>query len=873
VDLGLVSILILAPFLMGGRQALGQMALCLLSTATALAWSLHQCRQGDGKWRFTGVEPIMFLGLGLIFLQCWELSPAMMQALSPRVQRLLSVWDESTASLLPEWNRISFTPAETWSDMVVIVACLEFFFVLVQRLQTIEDILVLLRWIALGGGLMSLLGLVQFAWGNGKFFWVYAHPMTDTFGVAKGAFSNANHFANYLALTVPAAILSLVDRMRAAPRIASTGTAGSRWHMIRARFDLRTAFWGLLQAVIWMGIILSQSRIGMLSASLGVVMTATILWHRSLLTTRQAALGLILLLGIILSAPFINQVPHPIAELGTGANPFEKPPVGSEHRDEVWTANMHGLREFPLAGTGLGSHQEVYWLWFRSPQNHREFSHAENGYLQVALETGITGAGLVALLWLTSLFWCAQGLLNAVSQRAGGVMAVATAGLLMSLVQSLVDFVWYVPACMNIVLLYAVCGWRISLMRFFEPTREDVSWTHRVTRLPRWDWALSLVGFMFLGHWMVTEKLPEVFAEPLWDDYLRVTLAQQRSQPNAEDASAMLNRRIFLALAAAEANPRSHRLQLHAGLACLKQFALNQEMLHRQMPLSQIRDAARSLFDSPEEMHQWLSRPGVLGSEQYLLREALEHFQASLEACPLQPRPYLELAELVWLRGGSERDERRLIEQAVAVRPCDARSHFALGRALWLEGNQKEAAAHWQDSFHYDPDYRGHLISVLAEYVPARFFLDHFDPDYAALKQLREAYRSSDDVAGYQLVLESLARSSAREAVKKQHVESVQAWMLAHECFAELGDRKAAYNSGREAIAADPSSFAAHQTFGLWLYRTGMFAEAVRELSWCARNHPEEHWLNTIASDARHRLNQTARKTEFAEEPVKTLVR
>ncbi|SFH59834.1 O-antigen ligase family protein [Planctomicrobium piriforme] len=873
VDMGLLTTLVLAPFLMGGRQALGQLSLCVLATLTLLAWSLHQCRNGDGRWRFTGIEPIMLLGLGLVLLQCWELTPELVRALSPRMQQLLPEWNESSPLFPGHWNRISFTPVDTWSDFVVLVACLQLFFVMVQRLRTVDDILRFIRVIALGGGVMATFGIVQLTWGNGKFFWFYDHPMTNTFGVAKGAFANPNHFANYLALTLPAQLLMLINRVTTRPNVRPT-RSNSRFRRFLQRIDPVVCLWSSCLAVTALGIILSHSRIGLLSAALGTLITLVILWQKSMLKLRQAGVGIGLLCLTLAAVPIINREACPLNTDGVQACLPTQLTTISQNRHQLWRANMEGIQEFPLAGTGLGSHQEVYWLWFRSPQTQREYSHAENGYLQIAMETGLTGFGLVALLWLTSLLWCAQGLWNSVSLRSGGLMAVVAAGLVMSLVQAITDFVWYVPACVNIVLLYGVCAWRISLMRFFEPVSAPrLAISPTVSNL-RFSWAAAVPAILLLGHWMANEKVPDVIAEPLWQEYLRLTMTQQHFDDSDHEATQeIIHRRISLALAAAEANPRSHRLQLHAGLACLKQFTLNQAAMHRQMPLSQIRDAARTLFESPEDMNRWLDRPGVLGSERQLLEEAVHHFQASLAACPLQPRPYLELAELVWLEGGNEYDERNLVQQAVTVRPTDARAHFALGRLLWLEGAQKEAAIHWQEAFRFDPEYRNHLIGVLADYVPARFFLDHFEPDHSALKQLRLAYRTSEDSAGYQLVLESLARSSAKEAIVRRGQEASSEWLLAHECFAELGDRKNAYQAAKEAVVAAPDSFTAHQQFGLWLYRNGMFSESLRELVWCSERQPEETWLQTITADARERIQNPDRETRFAEEPGKTLQR
>jgi len=881
VDLGLFAILVVAPFFMGGRQASGQLILCLLSTATAIFWSMYQWSRSDARWKFTGVEPVMLLGLGLIALQCCQLSAGVMQAVSPRVPRLLPEWEGNQELLQGIWHRISFTPSDTWSDLIVIVACLLFFFVAVQRISTTNDLCRFLRVIALGGGAMALFGIVQFACSNGKFFWVYDHPMTDTSLAAKGAFTNANHFANYLAMSIPAQLYLIVLRIRdraGVPQMTVQSLPTDSW-FVRLRRTVRQADrvlwgWSALLGITSLGILCSHSRIGLLSATVGVMLALTIFWHKSLLSIRQVTVGVGLLLVAMLLQPVLDTQAGQIAGHSRSV-PHFKMPVDHAGRSQVWKANLQGIYEFPLAGTGLGSHHEVYWLWFNSPQDGIEYSHAENGYLQIAMETGLTGLGLVALLWLTSLLWCAQGLWNAGTPRACGIIAAVTAGLLVSLVQSITDFVWYVPACVNVVLLYAICAWRVSLMRFFEPAHSPVRSRTSSFNLSRISWACAIPAIAGLGYWMVHEKLPEVAAEPIWDEYLRVTLSQTSAAetlPNHVPVDQQ-QRRIELALAAAQANPRAQRIQLHAGLACLNQFTLNQSENQHHMPLSQIRDAARSLFTSTEEMDLWLDRPGVLGQERKLLQRAIDHFRASLNACPLQPRPYLELAELVWLEGADARVERDLVEQAITARPYDARAQFAMGRLLWLNGDHKGAAELWQFAFRQDASYRGHLIASLASYVPARFFLDYFEPDHESLKQLRKAYQTSDDLASYQLVLESLAHSSTSIAQGLKGANAEREWSIAHQCYVELGDIKEAHHCAKAAVAANPKSFDAHQQLGIWLYRNGHFAESIDELSWCLQQRPRESWLASIAAAARRHLQSSAPPTQLVEEPIQTIIR
>ncbi len=107
----------------------------------------------------------------------------------------------------------------------------------------------------------------------------------------------------------------------------------------------------------------------------------------------------------------------------------------------------------------MASHREVYWTYFDHNDEGTEYSHAENGYLQVTLETGFVGLSLVGLLMLTTLGWCRWGARGAASSsEMAGVSAAIGGALCVNFVHSLGDFVWYVPACMGVVVSLAGCA-------------------------------------------------------------------------------------------------------------------------------------------------------------------------------------------------------------------------------------------------------------------------------------------------------------------------------------------------------------------------------------------------------------------------------
>ena len=124
---------------------------------------------------------------------------------SPRTRsNCCGLWgpDAEPAARLGSWSRISLTPADTRAAMVLFLSYGLLFVVTVQRIGGVEDVERLLRWCGLSAVVMAGFALAQYFAGNGKFFWFYESPFTDTLRVAKGSFTNRNHFAHFLALGI-----------------------------------------------------------------------------------------------------------------------------------------------------------------------------------------------------------------------------------------------------------------------------------------------------------------------------------------------------------------------------------------------------------------------------------------------------------------------------------------------------------------------------------------------------------------------------------------------------------------------------------------------------------------------------------------------
>ena len=77
-------------------------------------------------------------------------------------------------------------------------------------------------------------------------------------------------------------------------------------------------------------------------------------------------------------------------------------------RRKIWTADLAAMTDFPIAGTGLGSHVDVYPRYLPEDETTPfvEFTHAESGYVQVGLETGVLGLVLLGITIGLCAWWC-----------------------------------------------------------------------------------------------------------------------------------------------------------------------------------------------------------------------------------------------------------------------------------------------------------------------------------------------------------------------------------------------------------------------------------------------------------------------------------
>lgn len=851
IDAALALCIFVVPCLLGGRIALGQCVLAASAAVAALAWSVSMLFSRRPSWTVTWVEPLLLAVIGVGLLQITPLPPALLHLLSPQHGQLLPLWsgDSNAAGSLATWQTISLNVAETRQAMIVGLSYVALFFVATQRLRRVGDIERLLKWIAASAGLMALFGVVQWLTSNGKFFWFYDYPMTTAGHRLKGAFTNRNHFAEFLVLGC-APLLWWVLRT-----LDQRSVTASSFGRDTARNNADTLLGGLLLllGVLAFSVLFSLSRGGTVALGVSLVVMLGLLFRAKRLSGR--AVGALLGMSLIAGSLFLM---FGYEKVSDRLDDWE-----SDERLAVWKANWEILRDFPLFGTGLGSHAEACPMYYDPPFVEVEFTHAENSYLQIASECGVLGLGLALLGVACCVKWCVRAINSQADARIRGLSAAISASLAANFVHAIVDFTWYIPGLMVIALLLAACAQRLDQL-----TGNCGAGTSQATE-PSPSGARLLRGLGFVtaaiavgcSLWALPQLEQLAQGEPHWFDYLHLAMPQkgpsavtaaETNDPEVSDAEriAQFKQRLSALSATAKLNPSHARAQLRLASSYLTAFDHVQQHSDAPLSLSQLRDAALAAqFESIDEMRAWLER--AVGKNLKYLAAAARHAKRAAQLCPLQGQAYVHLAELRFLDDLDPQNTPALLQQALLVRPQSSAVQFAVGRQQWLDGQIDEALDSWKSAFHQDQSTQEQILALLVGNVQAEVILNKLQPDLAALKRLESRYLNDQQpLADYPVIARGYAEALKQELTNPECEQPIDRLLAAANVYSRLQDADETEECLRRAIQLDRTSFAARKAFGLFLLTQERFAEASEHLNWCVRMSPHDRWLRGLAEQA-----------------------
>ncbi len=867
VDAGLIGVIFVAPLLMGGRGDIGRLVYVSLVCFAAVCWIGRQCLLADARWRWSGLEWVLIGGVLLVVLQLTPLPPSVLNTLSPQTRALLPLWSPQAAAETPlgVWNQLTLSPAATRGGLITFVAHGLLFVVLVQRIRDVPDVKRLVRWLALAAVGMAVLGLAQLLFGNGKFLWIYEHPSRDTYRVVKGTFQNQNHFAHFLALGIGPLLWWLHCLWTAAPRTSfraggSSGRQEIPKHALAIGLGL-VAFAGLL----------TFSRGGVIAMFAATAIGLGLLIWRGMLGKKSlVAIGG---LAVVTGGALMIYGYEPLAARLSTLRDSRSLDELSRGRRALWAAHLRVIPQFAFSGTGVGSHPYIYPTYMEEDFDV-EFTHGENGYLHLMVETGISGLVLLLAAAATILFWCCRLVRCTGESELPALAAALLPGLAASLLHSFGDFVWYIPACLSLTIVPAACVCRLYQLSASGTDGERLShrivWRNRLRRwfldggevaVPRGAWVVASAGLIGLAISLIAGRLPSALAAPHWEAYFK--LARAAKHVTAEATPAELAEQAAAMTAhlteTLRREPYNARANLRMAAAYLRQFDERQRASENPMPLSQVRDAAlASQFPTREDQDRWLSV--VMGDNRRLLDGALLHARRAVRLCPVQGEGYVYLAELAFLNSASEDLKHALVDQALRVRPYSGLVLLAAGGEAALDGDSRRAMTLWKQAFRADPDLQTPIIELLASGMPAEAFLDYFSPDRVALGKLYRFYRLHQAAEASRLVGLRYVAELELEAQHSDGSDAAWLWDQAREVHGALGDARKAAQAGRNAVFHSPDDFDLHRRLAMALSNGGEYAEAVAELQWCLSRRPQEAGLQQQLEQAnRQRLSSPAR--------------
>jgi O-antigen ligase/tetratricopeptide (TPR) repeat protein len=845
-DAGLFGALVLVPGCLGGRTPTGHLMLVLVASWTVLCWSLHRVLSTETRWTWSNTEGLWVAAIVLVGLQLTEFSPAWLDWLSPQHRKLLGTETFRTSDevLWESWTQLSMAPGETTSALATLLAYSLLFFVGMQRFHQHADLEKALRAIALITIGWAVFSLVHYFCGNGRFFWVFVHPQVATTDYNTGPFITRNHFAHFLALGSGPLLwwwLSPTGGSESLPKPA-TQSFGA----VSAPVDLRQfAFAGALVIVVLAGV-LTLSRGGM--AAMGISMFVTLLALNQHGRVTASFLFTLSAAGAIIGTFAVVGGADALAKRIDSHSP--------EMRHQIWQANIELAKLFPLFGTGVGTHASAHRLFVDLSDRGQVYTHAESSYLQVASECGLVGLVLAALM----IFLAVKGPLRTLfrsDNRDGAIAAAVFGSLAAHLLHCAVDFLWYAPGCMVVIVMLAAIGRRIAQLS---------AGINTDSHPPRLVWTAAMVMSVALGGWMIREKLPAARAEGAVTTYrlLAKQLDDDAVASEPDEVARIQRERARVALQIHRMDPAAGKWSAIAATQYLRLFDLKQEQGEQPMSLVMLRDAVNSSeWDSPEATRNWIGR--VTGKNHKWLDAA---WQAGLDAVrrePLEGPAYLHLARLSFLKDPSGALQRKLVGRALRVRPYDADILIAAGQEIALNGDLSQAIHYWKQAFPRGEEYQRKIAMMLAPTQSPDELVAAFDPDWRACLVLSNAYAAAGREPEWQQIQRHVARAAVESARALQDSRSVPAWIAAFNAHRELGEADAAIAILREAASRDPNQFEIRRALGAQLLMLERYAEAAEHLRWASMRRPDD-------ADLRDATELAIRESHRAPSPVSQLV-
>ena len=416
---------------------------------------------------FFAVTQVIIFGLGVVFLLSRQFSrdtsfhvpvatPLLLVAL------VLLQLCPLPVSLAPMFGRardelpsgsyftISMERYQTVSHLLLLVTYLTAFFLTLFLCRDRNAKKRLVFALVSLGAFEALYGLIQYLTGWQQ---IFAYVKKYYLEEATGTYINRNHFAGFLEMILPFVIV-LALRWTYLLSKNTSGKAGTFRKLVSRTELVSVVFWLFLAIVILAALILSRSRMGIISALVSLVAILALAGTSTVGPRARAAVAAVFFLGVLGLVVWIGSDPvmSRFETLGQEYN------LSGQSRVSIWHDTLRLIRQHPFLGTGLGS----FFVAYTSVQTaflNLLVEHAHCDYLEVATELGLPGAILVfgSIFWVLAQSARRYGKLEERFDKAVSLACIGSIGAI--LVHSLADFNLYIPANALLFTMILAMAW------------------------------------------------------------------------------------------------------------------------------------------------------------------------------------------------------------------------------------------------------------------------------------------------------------------------------------------------------------------------------------------------------------------------------
>ena len=398
IEFCLISLIIFTPLAFGSVEIWSITIMELIVVFISTLWMLKMVHQGEISFVKTPLNFPIFLFLGLVVFQLLPLS--LIHSLFP-------------ASIYFPATKTAFLKVLTYALI---------FFVFINNIQNERQLHRIVVSIIIIGSFIALYGLIEYLTGHQMIFLYQKKYYTDC---VTGTFINRNHFAGYMEMVIPLSLGFLL-----ATKVSSGG------------YLPKKILLGFLIVIMAGAVILSRSRMGILSLVASLLFMGLMYWRRKSARKRTLTIVSVMVAAILVTiwlglSPVLNRFSLLTEELDF-----------SQGRLAVWKATISLIKDYPIWGTGLGTFGDIFSR-YKPASIQALFSHTHNDYLEFISDTGVVGFSIAIWIGISSLISSFRRNCPIRSICLGGLAAMVA-----MLIHSFADFNLHIPA--NALLLVII---------------------------------------------------------------------------------------------------------------------------------------------------------------------------------------------------------------------------------------------------------------------------------------------------------------------------------------------------------------------------------------------------------------------------------